>query len=559
MSEYTSIYRRFRPKTFDEVIGQKHIVQILTNQIKSNEIGHAYLFTGTRGTGKTSCAKIFSRAINCLNPVNGSPCYKCANCKALSGQDAIDIIEMDAASNNSVDDIRNITDKVMYRPTYGKYKVYIIDEVHMLSSSAFNALLKTLEEPPEHIVFILATTEVQKIPATILSRCMRFDFRLLNLSDLTGILKHIYDELNIEYEDEAITRIAMAGEGSVRDTLSVADMCRAYCNGKIKYSDVADILCTTDFQTIDELANAILSGDVSSALTIMNSLLQNGRNTVIKDLGQYISDLIMVKNTKKYDFIVRTPDELDALRERVNDFTNYRLFRTLKIIAEIENQLKNTTQTSIVIQANIVKACEMTQDVDKESLQLRINELEKEIRDLKKNGVKVNNSYQPQFFNFDLSKQEDNKADVQEQNKNDDNSVEFNLTKVEDSESDNPLDKKDEEDDTIIGSISDIWTRFKEELSTTPKKSLFGAISSLNNVPISFTNNTLKIKFKQESFEYNVLNNPENIEIMTNVLCRVNGAGSKVIVELDNKNAVNKISEQSLNNLQNMFGKINKK
>ena len=222
---YLAFYRMFRPDTLDKVVRQEHIVKILKNQIESGKIGHAYLFCGPRGTGKTSVAKIFARAINCEHPVNGSPCGKCATCRALSEGSNLDISEIDAASNNGVDEMRDLREKVQYPPVAGKYKVYIIDEVHMLTASAFNAVLKTLEEPPAHAVFILATTEPQKIPATILSRCMRFDFKLIPQRDLEGLLKNIFAKVGKEYEDEAVAAIARAGAGSARDTLSIADMC----------------------------------------------------------------------------------------------------------------------------------------------------------------------------------------------------------------------------------------------------------------------------------------------------------------------------------------------
>ena len=222
---YLALYRKYRSRTFEEIVGQKHITQSLINQINNNQVGHAYLFTGTRGTGKTSIAKIFARAINCMKPVKGSPCGKCDACKALGDNVNVDILEIDAASNNRVDEIRDLRERVKYPPVVGKYKVYIIDEVHMLTDSAFNALLKTLEEPPEYVVFILATTEVHKLPATILSRCMRFDFKLLSQKELEDHVKYVFKDSGIKYEDEAISIIATLGAGSVRDTLSIADMC----------------------------------------------------------------------------------------------------------------------------------------------------------------------------------------------------------------------------------------------------------------------------------------------------------------------------------------------
>ena len=220
---YLALYRKYRPNTFDGLIGQEHIVKTLVNQIENDRLGHAYLFTGTRGTGKTSAAKIFAKAINCLNPKNGSPCGECECCRAISNPSNIDVIEIDAASNNGVNEIRDLREKVQYPPVSCKYKVYIIDEVHMLTGAAFNALLKTLEEPPKHAVFILATTEVHKIPATILSRCMRFDFRLISNEKIASLISKIYDEQDKDYEKEAVYAIAKAGEGSIRDALSIAD------------------------------------------------------------------------------------------------------------------------------------------------------------------------------------------------------------------------------------------------------------------------------------------------------------------------------------------------
>ena len=246
---YVSLYRKFRPTAFDKVVGQQHVIRTLGNQLKSGSVSHAYLFTGSRGTGKTSVAKIFAKAVNCLSPLSdGSPCGKCISCAELGGGGNLDILEIDAASNNGVDEIRDLRDNVKYLPSVSKYKVYIIDEVHMLSNSAFNALLKTLEEPPEHVIFILATTEVQKIPPTVLSRCMRFDFRLLTIDELVSLLATVMDGIGKRYEQEALIAIATAGAGSARDTLSLADMCVSYCGEVLDYQSVIEALglCSPD-------------------------------------------------------------------------------------------------------------------------------------------------------------------------------------------------------------------------------------------------------------------------------------------------------------------------
>lgn len=387
--EYTSIYRRFRPTTFDDVIGQNHIVRTLTNIIKSGKIGHAYLFTGTRGTGKTSCAKIFARAVNCLSPKNGSPCGECEVCKKLAESSGVDVIEIDAASNNGVDEIRTLKENVMYRPSIGKYKVYIIDEVHMLSASAFNALLKTLEEPPEHIVFILATTEVQKLPQTILSRCIRFDFRLIETEELIKLLKRIYGELGVGYDERALVKIAVCGEGSVRDTLSVADMCMSYCGDYIGYEDALEVLCATDFSTLDSLAGAILDGNVGKSLDESDRLLRMGRVTLGRDLANYYNELITVKNVPNYKPKTMTKEEFEALKNRAEKYSTYRISRVMEIMAGMENQLRFASQPRILMEANIIKSCELITETSADGMVGRIRDLEAQLDYLKKNGVTV--------------------------------------------------------------------------------------------------------------------------------------------------------------------------
>ncbi|MDE5618155.1 MAG: DNA polymerase III subunit gamma/tau, partial [Clostridia bacterium] len=296
---YVSLYRKFRPASFDKVVGQNHIIRILSNQLKSGNLSHAYLFTGSRGTGKTSIAKIFARAINCTNPLaDGSPCGKCSVCDELSKGNNIDVLEIDAASNNGVDEIRDLRDNVKYLPSVSKYKVYIIDEVHMLSNSAFNALLKTLEEPPEHVIFILATTEVQKIPHTVMSRCMRLDFRLLTVNELISLLTGVMNAMNITFEQEALAAIAEAGQGSARDTLSLADMCVSYCGNNLTYPDVIEALGVCSPDIIIKLCSYILKGDTDNALREVNDVYSKGKsiNTLAKDVATMLSNISYAYN-----------------------------------------------------------------------------------------------------------------------------------------------------------------------------------------------------------------------------------------------------------------------
>ena len=297
---YLALYRKYRPQVFDEVVGQDHIVKTLINQIKFDKISHAYLFTGSRGTGKTSIAKIFARAINCTNLKNGSPCGECEVCKSLEGTN-IDVLEIDAASNNGVDEIRELREKVKYPPVVGRYKVYIIDEVHMLSISAFNALLKTLEEPPKQTVFVLATTEVHKLPATILSRCIRFDFKLVPLETLTSHLENILKKEGVKYEDTAVNVIARAGEGSVRDTLSIADRCVSFAGDNLTYQKVIDVLGVSERDTLIKITDLILTKDIGNALVELDKVLSGGKSPLVfsNDLISYFRDLLLIFSLKE--------------------------------------------------------------------------------------------------------------------------------------------------------------------------------------------------------------------------------------------------------------------
>ena len=285
---YTALYRKFRPSTFEEVKGQDHIVQTLRNQIHANRIGHAYLFCGTRGTGKTSVAKIFAKAVNCEHPVDGSPCNECDVCKGINTGSFMNVIEIDAASNNGVDNIRQIRDEIQYTPSSGKYTVYIIDEVHMLSIGAFNALLKTLEEPPSYVLFILATTEPHKIPITILSRCQRYDFKRISIDTIAGRLMELMEKENIEVEEKAIRYVAKAADGSMRDALSLLDQCIAFYLGqKLTYDNVLEVLGAVDNEIFSQLTRCVIEGDVVGCIHVLDEMVMQGR-----ELGQFVNDFI---------------------------------------------------------------------------------------------------------------------------------------------------------------------------------------------------------------------------------------------------------------------------
>ena len=385
---YLALYRAFRPTSLNDVVRQEHIVKVLKNQIATGRIGHAYLFCGPRGTGKTSIAKIFASSINCETPVNGSPCGKCAACKALSDPSNLDISEIDAASNNGVDEMRDLREKVQYPPVAGKYKVYIIDEVHMLSTGAFNALLKTLEEPPRHAVFILATTEAAKIPATILSRCMRFDFKLIPQADLEERLRFVFDAIGKTYEKEAVSAIARAGAGSVRDMLSIADTCVSYSSGKLTYSDVTSVLGSADFAGVATFCSAVLKGEAGVAFERAESFLSAGKGvgTLVKDVMNFLNSCTVAKTCRDGKNILALPDESYALVEKIARETDgHRLLRATEIFAEVEQNLKYTASPRILFETAVLKASMPQTDYDVQALFARVAELERKLE----NGVMI--------------------------------------------------------------------------------------------------------------------------------------------------------------------------
>lgn len=358
--EHLALYRKYRPKNFQDVIGQDHITRALANQIASGKIGHAYLFTGSRGIGKTSVARIFAKAVNCEHNINGSPCGKCPTCKRLEGESDINIIEIDAASNNRVDDIREIREKVKFTPVGAKYKVYIIDEVHMLTDSAFNALLKTLEEPPSYVIFILATTEAHKLPATILSRCIRFDFRLVSVQDLVKLLQNVFDKENIEYDNDALRLIANAGEGSVRDTLSIADCIVAYSEGKITKESVQNVLGTTDYDILIKFFDILKDKDIGRLLETVNEI-DNSKNlsVFVKELSKQARNLLICKSCARPNEILNLPQEtFDRLLDQAQAFDEKTLIRFMQIFGGAENELRYTLSPRLLLETLALSAIE---------------------------------------------------------------------------------------------------------------------------------------------------------------------------------------------------------
>ncbi|MEF9941716.1 MAG: DNA polymerase III subunit gamma/tau [Lachnospiraceae bacterium] len=380
---YTALYRKFRPREFEDVKGQDHITTTLKNQIKANRIGHAYLFCGTRGTGKTSVAKIFAKAVNCEHPIGGSPCGTCDMCRKIADGVSMNVIEIDAASNNGVDNIREIREEVSYRPTEGRYKVYIIDEVHMLSIGAFNALLKTLEEPPEYVIFILATTEAHKIPITILSRCQRYDFKRISIDTIAKRLMDLMREEQVEVEEKAIRYISKVADGSMRDALSLLDQSIAFYLGEmLTYDHVLEVLGAVDTDVFSRLLREILAKDVKNVLGIIEELVMQGRelSQLSMDFTWYLRNLLLVKSSDNMEDVLDVSTEnLKQLTEEAQLIEYDALLRYIRVFSELSNQLKYATQKRVLLEVTLIKLCKPAMETNTDSLLERIRAIEMEV------------------------------------------------------------------------------------------------------------------------------------------------------------------------------------
>lgn len=381
---YTALYRKFRPDTFEDVKGQDHIVTTLKNQIRADRLGHAYLFCGTRGTGKTTIAKILARAVNCEHPKDGSPCNECASCRAIQAGVSTNVIEIDAASNNGVDNIREIREEVAYRPTQGRFKVYIIDEVHMLSQGAFNALLKTLEEPPSYVIFVLATTEANKIPVTILSRCQRYDFRRITVETIADRLTELMRKEQVSVEEKAIRYIAKAADGAMRDALSLLDQCIAFYLGQeLTYDKVLEVLGTVDTEVFSRMLRCILAGDVSGSIRTLEHLILQG-----KELGQFVTDftwylrnLLLIGNSdeEEEEVLDVSAEQYRLLQEESRMVDDETLMRYIRILSELSGQLRYAVQKRVLVEVALVKLCRPQMETNLDSVLDRLRVLEQKM------------------------------------------------------------------------------------------------------------------------------------------------------------------------------------
>lgn len=427
MSEtYQALYRKWRPMTFDDVVGQKHVSDTLKNSVASGRITHAYLFCGTRGTGKTSTAKIFSRAVNCENPVNGEPCNECPTCRGILDGSIMDVYEMDAASNRGVDNIREIRDEVMYIPAGCTYKVYIIDEVHMLTTEAFNAILKTLEEPPAHALFILATTEPHKIPATVLSRCQRFDFRRIGVDDIANRLNKICESEGINATPDAVELVAELGDGSMRDALSILDQCAAFGLEKLSTTNVAEIVGVADPKFLFDTAKAVAEGDIKSALTYATECIGKGKEVqnFLEEMTDHLRSLLICKATDNpMDILERTAESAAKYQAQAELFSVEQLMYCIRVLGEAIAQAKWMSTPQIAAEVCLVKLCNPAYSTEPDAILTRIEKLERrmaegsfvqvteEIKEIKKDVPKAEESEDAPPWNVPV---EEPKAEVQE-------------------------------------------------------------------------------------------------------------------------------------------------
>ena len=526
---YTALYRKFRPITFSEIVGQEHITRTLRNQIIAGRVGHAYLFNGGRGTGKTSAAKILARAINCLNPKDGEPCNECEICKGAINGSLTDIVEMDAASNNSVEDIRSIREEVNFLPTKAKYRVYIIDEVHMMSTGAFNALLKTLEEPPEHVKFILATTEPQKLPATILSRCQRFDFKKISNENIIKRLNIVCEKSNIEITKEALNIIAVLSEGAMRDALSILERCIQDGENKIDEDKIKDLVGIPKITYIHQLTESILEYDVDKALANIDEVLEDGKdiNNLLWELIKYVKDILVYKASNKLELY--SEEELNKIKIISEKVSKEKLVDIIYQLSNLENDIKWSTQKTIMFQAGIIKLCSKQAETSS-NLEERLDKIEKYLRTSKVTSnmtmpVQQVQSNEPRMT-FGVSSK---------------NSTEFKNTNIPKSNKEKKFSNKSEE----------YWPQIVNDLKQSGKIVLYTNL--MNTKAKEINDMTVGIEFPNgmTSFGKTVLEKPENIREISNLVSIACGKEMQIKYITQNNQVHQMTQEENLQNLAN--------
>ncbi|WP_432406252.1 DNA polymerase III subunit gamma/tau [Wukongibacter sp. M2B1] len=518
---YTALYRKWRPIVFGDVVGQTHITMTLKNQIKNDSIAHAYLFCGTRGTGKTSTAKIFARAINCLTPEDFNPCNECEVCKGILSESIMDVVEIDAASNNGVDNIRELRENVKYPPSRAKFKVYIIDEVHMLSQGAFNALLKTLEEPPSYVIFILATTEPQKIPATILSRCQRFDFKRVGSDDIFQRLKYICTSMEIDAQDDALRVIVRNSDGALRDALSILDQCISFTEGSLTYEKVIETLGMVTDEFLFRLTSAIYEEDSKMAMKLIDDLVNSG-----KDIGQFIKELInhfrnlmMTKMTESLEEVIDiSMENIERLKEQGKEFGFNTLIRVINILSQTEAEIRWASQPRVLLELALVKIMQPRIDDSYEGLIDRINKLEKKIQNLKFEGTRVD---------YDLSKEDGIKPKSAQTSR-------ANINKTARAKSDEPASVEgDTKENPMTPNVSVNFKAIKAKwnviLKEIRKRKVAVHALLMEGKPVRTEENRLIISFKDGFwFHKDATSKKSNSEFIEGVVLEITGQRVKI-------------------------------
>ena len=547
---YIALYRKYRPKTFEEVVGQEHITKTLRNQIIAGRVGHAYLLNGGRGTGKTTSAKILARAINCLNPQEGNPCNECEICKGALSSSLTDIVEMDAASNNSVEDIRLIRDEVNFLPTVAKYRVYIIDEVHMLSIGAFNALLKTLEEPPEHVKFILATTEPQKLPATILSRCQRFDFKKISNEYIKQRLNYICEKDNIKIDEDAINTISILAEGAMRDAISILERCLQERTDKITNEQVKELVGLPKLQSVNQIINNIIDYNLEETIKTVNEILADGKDitNLIWEIIKYLKDILVYKTTNKIE--IYNNEELEKIKFISDKTTKERLLHIIFSLSELSNELKMTTQKSIMFQVGIMKLCSKDQkdeittsyiqntlekSVSSNSNNIDFADIDNRISNLENKLQRTVNAVQKLISNPEV---------INNSAKNVDNNTEKKPNQISRSTSNQNL--KNLITDKTDGKKVECWGKIVGNLKETGKVMLYSNLANSNAIELN--DMTVGISFPDglTPFGKSVIGKSENITEISNLISMEYGKPMQIRL-IDNNNA--KSNDNSIDNL----------
>lgn len=525
---YTALYRKFRPLTFSEIVGQEHITKTLKNQIMAGRVGHAYLFNGGRGTGKTSAAKVLARAINCLNPQEGEPCNECEVCKAALSGSLTDIVEMDAASNNSVEDVRSIREEVNFLPTVAKYRVYIIDEVHMLSTGAFNALLKTLEEPPAHVKFILATTEPQKLPATILSRCQRFDFKKISNENIEKRLRFVCEESKIEITQEALKLIGILSEGAMRDALSILERCVQDGEDKIDEDKIKDLVGIPKLTMVHNIVKAIFEYNVENAICAVNEVLDSGKDlsNLLWEMIKYIKDILVYKVTQNLQ--IYSEEELAQIKDLADIVIKERLLHIIYDLSELENSMKWSSQKSILFQVEVIKLCSHISTISTvESVDNSVENFQKPIT------VREKSQNYPQSSVNNVGKTVNQVGTVKGSHASMQNA---NISNAQEAQA-------------IVGTGMENWSKVVGDLKQSGKILLYTNL--MNTKAIEINDMTIGIQFANglTPFAKSVLEKPENMQELSRLVSMECGKDMRVKL-LDGTQNISK--PQAVDPIENM-------